>query len=133
MHSTTYTNQTKALTFGDAEWVVESRLSLTILGPEGHFDAKYTPWQFHDAEYVVEGQFHKFIIRSKVHQLTIADLDDKKHGEKKHKFELNNGSHLLDAVIGGYKISEGLYDGPGHIQVNDTTPANYTVPGFYGY
>lgn len=55
-HSTTYTNQTSAeLTFRDAEWITESRLYLTKLGPEGHFDAKYTPWQFRDARYVSKG------------------------------------------------------------------------------
>ncbi|KEQ68102.1 concanavalin A-like lectin/glucanase, partial [Aureobasidium namibiae CBS 147.97] len=54
-YSTTYINQTSELTFRDVEWITESRLYLNILGPQGHLDAKYTPWQFRDARYVSKG------------------------------------------------------------------------------
>lgn len=57
--------------------------------------------------------------------------DGKSH--KSHKFELVSGSHMLDTVLDGIKIAEGIYDRAGHIQVDDTTPENYTVPGYYGY
>jgi len=41
--------------------------------------------------------------------------------------------HLIDTNLGGYKIAEGIFDGPGKPQVNFTTPANYTVPGLDPY
>jgi hypothetical protein len=47
-----------------------------------------------------------------------------------HKFDLGTSDdHLIDTVLGGYKIAEGIFDEPGKLQVNYTTPANYTVPG----
>jgi len=49
---------------------------------------------------------------------------------KQHKFTLSTpDDHMLDTILGGYKIAESIYDNPGHLQVNFTTPSNYTVPG----
>jgi len=49
---------------------------------------------------------------------------------KKQTFDLSGpNDHILDTVLGGYKIAEGIFDGRGHLQVNFTTPSNYTVPG----
>jgi len=53
---TSYTDQKHQLTLGDAEWVTESQLQLTILGPEGSLGAKYTPWQFKHAQYRTKGK-----------------------------------------------------------------------------
>jgi hypothetical protein len=37
--------------------------------------------------------------------------------------------HLIDTVLEGVEIAEGIFDKPGKLQVKYTTPANYTVPG----
>jgi len=51
-----------------------------------------------------------------------------------HKFDLKTpNDHMIDTVLGGYKIAEGIFDKPGKLQVNDTTPANYTVSGLDPY
>ena len=57
-----------------------------------------------------------------------CETDDKRHAS--HKFNLNTpDDHLIDTNLGGYKLAEGIFDGLGKLQVNYTTPANYTVPG----
>jgi hypothetical protein len=54
--------------------------------------------------------------------------DGKRHAS--HKFNLNTpDDHLIDTNLGSYKLAGGIFDGPGKLQVNYTTPANYTVPG----
>jgi hypothetical protein len=53
---TSYSNQTHTLKLGDVEWVVESQLQLTELGPEGSLGARYTPWIFENAEYCTKGK-----------------------------------------------------------------------------
>ncbi|KEQ75203.1 concanavalin A-like lectin/glucanase, partial [Aureobasidium namibiae CBS 147.97] len=103
--SKTYTNETSELNFEDVEWVTESRLFTNQLGPQGSPDAKFTPWEFRNAAYA-----HK--------------------GGKKQKFRLVTGSHMLDTVLNNATIAKGILISPGHIQVNDTTPTNFTVPGF---
>jgi hypothetical protein len=40
----------------DVEWVVESQLQFTELGPEGQLGARYTPWIFENAEYLTKGK-----------------------------------------------------------------------------
>jgi hypothetical protein len=51
-----------------------------------------------------------------------------------HKFDPKTlNDHMIDTVLGGYKIAEGIFDKPGKLQVNYTTPANYTVPGLDPY
>jgi hypothetical protein len=40
---------------------------------------------------------------------------------------------MIDTVLGGYKIAEGIFDKPGKLQVNYTTPANYTISGLDPY
>ena len=57
-----------------------------------------------------------------------CETDGKRHAS--HKFNLNTpDDHLIDTNLGGYKLAEGIFDGPGKLQVNYTTPANYTIPG----
>ena len=53
---TSYSNQTHTLKLGDVDWVVESQLQLTELGPEGSLGARYTPWIFENAEYLTKGK-----------------------------------------------------------------------------
>ena len=46
---------------------------------------------------------------------------------KRHQFDYNSpNDHLIDSYFPNTtKVAEGIYDGPGCISVNDTTPANY--------
>jgi hypothetical protein len=53
---TSYSNQNFTLSLTDVEWVVESQLQLTVLGPLGLLGARYTPWVFEDAEYRTKGK-----------------------------------------------------------------------------
>jgi hypothetical protein len=55
---TSYHNQTHELTFTDVEWVTESQLQLTVLGPEGQLGARYTPWVFNNAKFCTQGKFY---------------------------------------------------------------------------
>jgi hypothetical protein len=45
------------LSLTDVEWVVESQLQLTVLGPEGSLGARYTLWVFEDAVYRTKGKY----------------------------------------------------------------------------
>jgi hypothetical protein len=63
---------------------------------------------------------------------SFCETDGKRH--TRHKFDLKTpDDHLIDTNIGGYKIAEGIFDGLGKLQVNFTTPANYTIPGLDTY
>jgi hypothetical protein len=53
---TSYSNQNFTLSLTDVEWVVESQLQLTVLGPEGSLGARYTPWVFEDTVYRTRGK-----------------------------------------------------------------------------
>ena len=53
---TSYSNQSYTLKLTDVEWVVESQLEFTELGPEGLLGARYTPWIFENAEYLTKGK-----------------------------------------------------------------------------
>jgi len=53
---TSYSNQNHTLALTDVEWVVESQLQFTELGPEGQLGARYTPWIFENAEYLTKGK-----------------------------------------------------------------------------
>jgi hypothetical protein len=44
------------LALTDVEWVVESQLQFTELGPEGQLGARYTLWIFENAEYLTKGK-----------------------------------------------------------------------------
>jgi len=58
----------------------------------------------------------------------VCEIDGERR--ESHKFNLKTlNDHMIDTVLGGYKIAEGIFDKPGKLQVNFTTPANYTVPG----
>ena len=53
---TSYSNQNHTLALTDVEWVVESQLQFTELGPEGQLGARYTLWIFENAEYLTKGK-----------------------------------------------------------------------------
>lgn len=126
---TSYSNQNHTLALADVEWVVESQLQFTELGPEGQLGARYTPWIFENAEYITKGKQARVTIAWKHHMTDHSCEIDSDH-QKCHKFNLNTpDDHLIDTVLEGVKIAEGIFDKPGKLQVNHTTATNYTVPG----
>jgi hypothetical protein len=61
-----------------------------------------------------------------------CETDGVRH--RRHKFDLKTpNDHMIDTVLGGYKIAEGIFDKPGKLQVNYTTPTNYTISGLDPY
>ncbi|KAK5107883.1 hypothetical protein LTR62_000593 [Meristemomyces frigidus] len=105
-----YTNQNYTLAGGNVQWVVESQLYLTVLGPEGQLGARYTPWVFENAKYKT------------------------KDGDvvTEHILEMDKPEdHLLDTILGNYTIAKGIFDQPGKVQVNYTTPDGYVLQGYY--
>lgn len=125
----TYTNMTAyPLTLSDVEWITESQLQQTELGATGVRGASYTPWRWENATYSTIGE-SRFRRRTLHRNYTLLTLSGNLDGTTKTYTLSTPNDHTVYDVLAGVKIAEGIYNGPGSIQVNNTTPSNYTLRG----